>query len=165
MHQIEEGRIVIDPIEFDMLNPNSVNLTLAPELKVYTADVLDCKAKNPTKIEIIPPSGFQLHPGELYLGATVERTETHGFVPMLEGRSSLARLGLFVHVSAGVGDLSFKGTWTCELYAVKPLVIYPNMKIAQIIYHTVEGRVDDVYNGKYMNQILPTESRLFQELK
>lgn len=162
---MDRGQIVVEPCDPEQINPNSVNLTLAPELKVYTADVLDCRSNNPTKTEVIPPSGFQLLPGELYLGATVERTETHGFVPMIEGRSSLARLGLFVHISAGVGDLSFKGTWTLELYAVKPVVIYPKMRVAQIIYHTVEGKVDDVYNGKYQDQNEPTESRLWQEIR
>ena len=70
----------------------------------------------------IPEDGFVLNPNQLYLARTVERTETHNLVPMLEGRSSVGRLGLFVHVTAGFGDVGFCGFWTLEMYAIRAAI-------------------------------------------
>jgi dCTP deaminase len=98
------------------------------------------------------------------LGRTVERTETHGFVPMIEGRSSVGRLGLFVHVTAGFGDVGFCGFWTLEMFAVQPVRIYAGVGICQIFYHDVHGSIDEYKSSKYQhnNDIQP--SLLFQEL-
>src|SRR5262249_41679345 len=101
--------IVIDPFDATMLNPNSYNLSLHDELLVYEEIVLDVGRPNRYRRHVIPPEGLVLQPGQLYLGRTVERTETHNLVPMLEGRSSIGRLGLFVHVTAGFGDVGFCG--------------------------------------------------------
>ena len=79
----------------------------------------------------IPKEGLLLQPGTLYLGRTLEYTETHGMVPMLEGRSSVGRLGLFVHVTAGFGDIGFCGYWTLEMFAVQPVRIYAGVAICQ----------------------------------
>src|SRR5690348_14389847 len=92
--------IVIDPFDERNLNPNSYNLTLHDELMVYEEVVLDMRSANRIRRLAIPPEGFVLSPNQLYLGRTVERTETHNLVPMIEGRSSIGRLGLFVHVTA-----------------------------------------------------------------
>ena len=101
--------IVIDPFDEARLNPNSYNLTLHDELMVYEEVVLDMRRANRVRRMTIPPEGLVLHPSQLYLGRTVERTETRNLVPMIEGRSSIGRLGLFVHVTAGFGDVGFCG--------------------------------------------------------
>ncbi|HET8901924.1 MAG TPA: hypothetical protein VFM84_08320, partial [Holophagaceae bacterium] len=95
----DEGKIVITPWEDGRLNPNSYNLSLSEDLAVYTPEVLDMAKPNPIEHFKIPKEGLVLEPGKLYLGRTQEYTETHGMVPMLEGRSSVGRLGLFVHVT------------------------------------------------------------------
>jgi hypothetical protein len=99
--------IIIDPFEDSRLGPNSYNLRLHSELLVYDAPVLDMKHNNPFKKMNIPEEGLVLQPGMLYLGRTIEYTKTNGYVPMLEGRSSIGRLGLFIHITAGFGDCAF----------------------------------------------------------
>ena len=143
--------IVIDPFDESRLNPNSYNLRLHNELLVYEEIVLDMRRPNRHRRLIIPPEGLELNPNQLYLGRTVERTETHNLVPMLEGRSSVGRLGLFVHVTAGFGDIGFCGYWTLELYCVQPVRIYPGVEICQIFYHTIAGDIQEYNSGKYQN--------------
>lgn len=141
--------IRIEPYDEKLLNPNSYNLRLHNELIVYQKFPLDMKLPNPTGGIIIPESGFLLEAGKLYLGRTLEYTETFNLVPMLEGRSSIGRLGMFVHVTAGFGDVGFKGYWTLEISVIHPLVIYPGVQICQIFYHTVEGEITEYKSGKY----------------
>ena len=133
--------IVIDPFDPSRLNPNSYNLTLHNELMVYEEVVLDMRKANRVRRIAIPPDGLVLQPNQLYLGRTVERTETRNLVPMIEGRSSIGRLGLFVHVTAGFGDVGFRGYWTLEMFAVQPVRIYPGVAICQIFYHDDPGPV------------------------
>ena len=143
--------INIEPYNESQLNPNSYNLSLFNELLVYDNDVLDMKNPNPTSRITIPEEGLLLEPNKLYLGRTVEHTSTDKFVPMLEGRSSIGRLGLFIHVTAGFGDVGFSGFWTLEIFCVQPIRIYPNVEICQIFYHTIEGDYDLYKSGKYQN--------------
>jgi dCTP deaminase len=126
--------INIKPYEETLLNPNSYNLRLHNELLVYTNMPLDMKKPNPSEKIIIPEEGYLLKPGILYLGRTLEYTETFNLVPMLEGRSSIGRLGMYVHVTAGFGDVGFKGFWTLEISVIHPLVIYPNVQISSLLY-------------------------------
>ena len=123
------GDIVIEPFDERRVNPNSYNLTLHRELMVYEEVVLDMQKANRVRRIEIPDEGLVLAPNQLYLGRTVERTETHNLVPMIEGRSSIGRLGLFVHVTAGFGDVGFCGYWTLEMFAVQPVRIYPGVSI------------------------------------
>ncbi|PJZ60681.1 dCTP deaminase [Leptospira adleri] len=141
--------IVITPYSEKLLNPNSYNLRLHEELLVYTELPLDMKKPNPAEKIIIPESGLLLKPGVLYLGRTLEFTETHNLVPMLEGRSSIGRLGMLVHVTAGFGDVGFKGFWTLEISVIQPLIVYPGVEVCQIFYHTVEGQITEYSSGKY----------------
>ena len=110
--------IVIEPFDEARINPNSYNLSLHDELLVYTNDELDMKADNPSQKIKIPSEGIKLEPGRLYLGRTSEYTKTEGYIPMLEGRSSIGRLGICIHVTAGFGDVGFAGYWTLELFCV-----------------------------------------------
>ena len=157
--------ILIDPFDEKLLNPNSYNLRLHDELLVYEEIVLDMKRPNRYRRYVIPPEGLVLQPHQLYLGRTIERTETHNFVPMLEGRSSIGRLGLFVQCTAGFGDVGFKGFWTLEMFAVHPIRIYPGVAICQIFYHTLEGDVTEYRNGKYQDNHDIQPSLMFKELQ
>jgi dCTP deaminase len=120
--------------------------------------VMDTK-KEPeiTNIEI-PPEGLVLYPGILYLGHTVERTKCHGLVPVLEGRSSVARCGIQVHMTAGFGDNGFDGQWTLEIQVAFPVRIYAGCQIAQISFHPITGRHGPFYEGKYQGQQGPKKS-------
>ena len=156
-------QIIIDPYNENAVNPNSYNLTLHNELVIYEEAVLDMKKRQRLKTLIIPEDGLTLRPGVLYLGRTVEHTETHGYVPMLEGRSSVGRLGLFVHVCAGFGDVGFKGYWTLEIHCVQPIKLYAGIAICQIYYHSIEGEYDDYSSGKYQNNTGIQPSLLYRE--
>lgn len=158
------GDIQIDPYNPQNLNPNSYNLTLHHDVLTYEEVVLDMKKSNRVKHMEIPKSGLTLEPNRLYLARTVERTETHNLVPMIEGRSSIGRLGLFVHVTAGFGDVGFAGFWTLEMFAVQPVKIYPGVSICQIFYHQITGEVNEYKSGKYQNNQGIQPSLLYQEL-
>jgi dCTP deaminase len=159
------SEIAIDPFNPEQLNPNSYNLRLHDELVVYDAPVLDMRAENPVSRLRIPPEGLELEPDRLYLGRTLEYTATDGFVPMLEGRSSIGRLGLFVHITAGFGDVGFRGYWTLEIFCVQPIRVYPGVQICQIFYHTIEGDYDSYEGGKYQNNTGIQQSLLYRELR
>ena len=157
--------IAIDPYNPSQLNPNSYNLRLHDELMVYNDPVLDMKVENKVSKLTIPADGLQLEPGKLYLGRTVEHTRTENLVPMLEGRSSIGRLGMFVHVTAGFGDVGFNGFWTLEIFVVQPLIIYPNVEICQIYYHHLDGDYTTYKSGKYQNNTEIQASKLYEDFK
>jgi len=155
--------IEIDPFEPARINPNSYNLTLHNELMVYEEVVLDMAKANRVRRIPIPEDGIVLSPNQLYLARTVERTVTHNLVPQIEGRSSVGRLGLFVHVTAGFGDVGFAGYWTLEMFSVQPVRIYANTEICQIFYHELTGAVEE-YSSKYQHNHDIQPSLLFEEL-
>ncbi len=156
--------IFISPFDEKNLNPNSYNLSLHDELLVYEEVVLDMRKSNRVERVKIPEDGLVLAPNQLYLGRTVERTETHNFVPMIEGRSSVGRLGLFVHVTAGFGDVGFCGYWTLEMFAVQPVKIYPGVSICQIFFHQIVGDIVEYSSDKYQHNRDIQPSLLFREL-
>jgi len=157
-------QIKINPFSEKQLNPNSYNLRLHHELLTYKVACLDMQESNATEHLSIPEEGLQLKPNKLYLGRTVEHTETDGFVPMLEGRSSIGRLGLFVHITAGFGDVGFIGYWTLEMFCVQPVKIYPNVEICQIFYHRIDGAYEK-YKSKYQNNHSIQPSLLYQDFQ
>lgn len=157
--------IIITPFDEKRINPNSYNLSLADELLVYEQDELDMKKPNPTKQIVIPEEGLLLEPNRLYLGRTNEFTRTDRYVPMLEGRSSTGRLGLFIHVTAGFGDIGFAGYWTLEIFCVQPVRIYPNVEICQIYYHDIDGEYDLYSSGKYQNNSGIQASLLYKDFE
>jgi dCTP deaminase len=166
-HEIKRqlgGNILIDPFDESRLNPNSYNLTLHDELMVYEEVVLDMRRANRVRRMSIPHEGLTLQPNQLYLGRTTERTETHNLVPMIEGRSSIGRLGLFVHVTAGFGDVGFCGYWTLEMFAVQPVRIYAGVAICQIFYHDICGSITEYQSDKYQHNTDIQPSLLFKEL-
>lgn len=145
------NQISIEPFDEKQVNPNSYNLKLHHELMVYDEVLLDMKRENTAHCVHIPESGLVLQPNKLYLGRTVEYTRTHTYVPMLEGRSSIGRLGLFIHVTAGFGDVGFEGYWTLEMFCVQPIKIYAGVEICQIYYHSLQGDFEKYNSGKYQH--------------
>lgn len=165
IHRQLGTNIFIEPFNEQQLNPNSYNLRLHDEMLVYDDLELDMRHPPTSRRLMIPPEGLVLQPNRLYLGRTLERTQTHNFVPMLEGRSSIGRLGLFVHVTAGFGDAGFCGFWTLEMFAIHPIRIYAGVEIAQIFYHTISGDVSEYSSGKYQNNRDIQPSMLYKEFQ
>jgi dCTP deaminase len=157
--------ISIEPFDEKLLNPNSYNLRLHNEFLVYENNLLDMKKPNETRKIIIPNDGLILNPGKLYLGRTFEYTSTDRYVPMLEGRSSIGRLGLFIHVTAGFGDVGFSGYWTLEIFCVQPIKIYPMVEICQIYYHSIAGEYELYKSGKYQNNTSIQPSLLYKDFE
>jgi dCTP deaminase len=155
--------IVIDPFNDKQVGPNSYNLRLHHELVMYDESVLDLKKEHKVKTVLIPQEGLVLEPGKLYLGRTVEYTKTEKLVPMIEGRSSIGRLGLFIHITAGFGDVGFRGFWTLEIFCVQPIRIYAGVEICQIFYHTIEGEYVNYASSKYQNNQGIQPSLLYKE--
>lgn len=164
IRQRQSDGFLIEPFSEDRLNPNSYNLALHHELLIYEEVVLDAASPNRYRRIEIPAEGLTLQPNMLYLGRTVEYTETRGLVPMIQGRSSLGRLGLFINPGGSVGDIGYCGTWTLEMYCVQPVRIYPAMQICQIYYLSVEGECEEYCSDKYQNSRDIQPSLLFREL-
>lgn len=158
-------KIIIEPFDEKKVNPNSYNLSLHNELLVYENCTLDMKKPNLTTTITIPESGLLLEPNKLYLGRTNEFTKTESFVPMLEGRSSTGRLGLFIHVTAGFGDVGFAGFWTLEIFCVQPIIIYPNVDICQIYFHSIQGEFELYQSGKYQNNTGIQPSLMYKDFE
>lgn len=165
IHKKMGKELVIEPFDVKQLNPNSYNLRLHNELLVYEDGVLDMKKPHQTKRLTIPPDGLTLQPHRLYLGRTLEYTRTEGYVPMLEGRSSIGRLGLFVHVTAGFGDVGFRGFWTLEIFCVQPIKVYSGVEICQIYYHAIEGDYEPYRSGKYQDNTDVQASLLYRDFE
>lgn len=155
--------IFIYPFNKNQLNSNSYNLLINNKLLVYTCNTLDLKTKNPYKEIIIPNEGYVLQPGELYLASTFERTRAIKYIPIIEGRSSIARLGLFIHISASLGEAGFDGHWTLELSCVKPLKIYPYTPVCQIYFNEISGYVDLCESQKYQHSNGVEASKMYKE--
>jgi len=155
--------IIIEPFNVNQLNPNSYNLRLDNKICIYTSDVLDCKMNNQCNEYYMSNDGYLLLPNRVYLCKTMEYTETHNLVPLLDGRSSTGRLGLTASVDAGFGDIGFKGYWTLELSVIQPLYIYPGMEICQISYNTIEGEPSITYNGKYQGAKEIIKSKMYKD--
>jgi dCTP deaminase len=159
-----EGDVRIDPFSEDRLNPNSYNLSLHHELLVYEEVVLDAASPNRYRRLEIPDEGITLQPNQLYLGRTVETTETHQLVPMIQGRSSLGRLGLFINPGGSIGDVGYCGTWTLEMHVVQPVKIYAGMQICQIYYSPLVGEATEYCSEKYQNSADIKPSKMYEEL-
>ena len=164
---IAAKEIVIEPFDPEVLGSNSYDVRLSRFLATYTDEVLDAKKHNKTTHFEIPAEGYVLTPGNTYLGSTIEYTETHRHVPFLEGKSSVGRLGIDIHATAGKGDVGFCNHWTLEMSVTQPVRVYEGMPIAQLIYFEVEGDVATSYkdkvNAKYNERSpKPVESMMWR---
>jgi dCTP deaminase len=155
--------ILIEPFDPARINPNSYNLKLHNELLVYDEEVLDMKKDNSSQRIVIPAEGLVLNPEKVYLGRIKEHIEVKSLVPFLEGRSSIGRLGLHVHVTAGLGQVGSKGYWTLELHAVQPIRIYADIEICQIYFLEIKGDYLN-YSNKYFDSKDIQTSFLYKEL-
>ncbi|HNL08667.1 MAG TPA: dCTP deaminase [Chitinophagales bacterium] len=165
--EIANGTIIIEPFKPECLGTNSYDVHLSKYLAIYKNHILDARKHNEIEEIIIPPEGYVLQPGTLYLGATEEYTETHRHVPFLEGKSSIGRLGIDIHATAGKGDVGFCNTWTLEISCVQPVRVYAGMPIGQLIYFCVDGDIQHNYrnkpNAKYTKRtIKPIESMMWK---
>lgn len=148
LEEIDKGTILIEPYDRVCLGTNSYDVHLGKHLAVYEDAILDAKKHNQIKHFDIPDEGFVLQPGTLYLGVTLEYTETHAHVPFLEGKSSMGRLGIDIHATAGKGDVGFCNHWTLEISCIQPVRIYAGMPVGQLIYFVVDGDIENAYNKK-----------------
>lgn len=167
LESIENGEIVIEPFNRSKLGTNSYDVHLGSFLGIYKDELLDAKKHNEINIFKLEEDGFVLQPGVLYLGVTEEYTETHNAVPFLEGKSSVGRLGIDIHATAGKGDVGFCNTWTLEISCVLPVKVYPGMPIGQLIYFAIDGVVENYYNkksdAKYVEKTFkPVESMMWK---
>ena len=184
---VKEKKIVIDPfVPETRLNPNSYNLRLHNELLTYgsncdeeisrlnkrellekynTNAILDMKNPPITKSLLIPKEGLWLFPNRVYLGRTMEFTSTDHYVPMIEGRSSIGRLGMSVHLTAGFGDVGFAGHWTLEITVTQPLKVYAGVEVCQIYFHTTENIGEHRYHGSYNNIAEIKPSNIYKEVQ
>ena len=154
------GEIRIEPFAASQVNPNSYNVRLGPVLLVYTGEVLDPYRPNET-IEVEIGAGHVLQPGRFYLGHTLEQVGSDRYVPQLFGRSSVGRLGLFVEITAPIGDIGFHGQWTLMLAPVLPVKVYEGMEIGQVMFSVARGKVT-AYDGKYQNSAGPQASQYWR---
>ncbi len=142
------GDIVVEPFKDTALGTNSYDVHLSKSLATYRDEILDARVHNQIDHIEIPPEGYVLLPGKTYLGVTQEYTESHKHVPFLEGKSSVGRLGIDIHATAGKGDVGFCNHWTLEISVSQPVRVYEGMPIAQLIYFEVKGDVKTLYSAK-----------------
>jgi dCTP deaminase len=160
--QVKNGRIEIDPFNIEQINPNSYNFRLGNKIKYYVDEILDPKIKQEVQEIEISPGGYVLNPDKIYLGHTLEVMGSDYYVPIIRGRSSTARLGLFIHVTADIIDIGSHNQWTLQLHAVQPVKVYPGMLIGQVTFWKVAGDIV-LYKGKYQGSRGPYESQIYKD--
>jgi len=133
LERIEKGDIVLSPFDKDSLGSNSYDVRLSEYVSEYNNDLLDAKKDN--TIHTRKFNELILLPNKLYLMSTLEYTESRNVVPVISGKSSIGRLGINVHVTAGFGDNGFCGHWTLEIFVLQPVRVYAGMKIGQLYWY------------------------------
>jgi dCTP deaminase len=176
---IAAKRIIIEPFDEACLQPSSIDVKVSNLFRVFrnhTTAIIDVKKDLTDLTELVEMKGdepFVLHPGEFVLGSTLERVAiANDLVARVEGKSSLGRLGLLIHSTAGFIDAGFDGHITLELSNVAnlPITIYPSMKIGQVSFMTMTTPADKPYGSgargsKYQGQRGPTPSRYFENFR
>lgn len=160
---VENNRIQIKPFDNELIGTNSYDLCLDNELIVYEDEVLDMKHEPKSKRIKIPEDGLELPANSFALGASTCNLGSDFYVPLIHGKSTTARAGLFVHITADLIDIGFHGRTTFQLYNVLPIRLYPNMKIAQVSFWVPQGEID-LYNGKYQGASGPMASRVYLDV-
>jgi dCTP deaminase len=166
------GRVAIEPFDDALVQPSSVDVRVSGQFRVFRNNrqpYIDVRRPSEDLTDLVEIAGdapFILHPGEFVLGSTLERVRIpDDLVARLEGRSSLGRLGLLIHSTAGYIDPGWDGHITLELsnVATLPITIYLGMRIGQISFLTLSTPAEQPYRGKYLGQEGPTPSRLYQD--
>jgi deoxycytidine triphosphate deaminase len=160
--EVARGRIIIDPFDTTRINPNSYNFTLGSRFKVYAHNTLDTNRENPTEDIVMTGGSIVLEPRRLYLAHSREVIGSTHFVPTYAARSSVARLGMFINLSAPLGDIGFIGQWTIQLFALHPIRVYEGMAIGQMMFWSTFGEIK-LYEGKYQGAHGPIASQIFRD--
>jgi dCTP deaminase len=158
--QVASGRVKIEPFRAQHLTTNSYDLTLGDKYLTYEDEILDPRVQPNSKVRQIPESGLQMSPGDFLLGESLEKIGSDFYVPKIHAKSGIARLGLFVHITADLIDIGSYGKTTFQLYATLPIVLYPGMLIAQVTFWRPEGRIS-LYTGKYQGSDGPQPSKTY----
>jgi dCTP deaminase len=151
------GDIRIDPFSPAQLSTNSYDFRLGDKCRVYSNYELDVARENPTDNLPFPEEGIVLQPDRLYLFNTAEIMGSTRYVPIIRGRSSVGRLGIFIHITADLIDIGSVNQWTLQLHSIVPTRVRPGMLIGQVTFWTVQGKVS-LYAGKYADLESPAPS-------
>jgi dCTP deaminase len=162
--EVEAGRITIDPFSGSFLSPNSYDFHLGTDIGWYSRRTLDCRKENPFTRAVIPAGGMVLRPSRIYLASTREVMGSGHFVPIIRARSSVARLGLFIHCTADLIDIGSVNRWTLQLHAVQPVRIYPGLRIGQVTFWVPRGRIV-LYQGKYQGSMRAEPSQIWRDFQ
>ncbi len=161
---VAAGKIIIRPFRRRQLAPNSYDFRLGDRCCVYASKTLDAAKENKTRTFKIPKRGLVLQPNRLYLVNTEETMGSAHYVPIIRGRSSVGRLGIFIDITADLIDLGSVNQWTLQLHAVHPVRVYPGMLIGQVTFWHTSGRRRQ-YNGKYACQMSPVPSMSYLDFE
>jgi len=165
LKQVKERRIEISPFNRKFITTNSCDLTLGNKFIRYKEKVINPKKKAAyEKFEVDKSEGLLLMPGDFILGHTQEIIGSDYFVPIIHAKSGIARMGLFVHVTADLIDIGSHGCSTLQLFATLPIRIYPGTKIAQVSFWVPKGKII-LYKGKYQGSIGPKPSMTYLDYK
>ena len=159
---VKRGQIFISPYSEACLGPNSYDFHLGAQCRTYDSEILDVAKYNPSTLTTIARDGVILKTDRVYLFDTTEVMGSTHFVPIIRARSSVARLGLFIHITADLIDLGSINNLTLQLHAVRPLRVYPGMPIGQITFWHCDGDITH-YSGKYRDSQSPAASLSFKD--
>lgn len=159
IEEVKKNNICISPFNEEQINPNSYDFRLGNKMKIYKETVLDPHKENETDTIIIPKSGMVLYPETLYLAHSEEAIGSNYYVPILRGKSSTGRLGIYVHITADLIDIGSCGQFTLMMHVVQPVRIYPHMLIGQVTFWKPHGDIE-LYDGKYQNSRGPQASQI-----
>lgn len=161
--RVQDGSITISPFREDCITTDSYDFHLGDTLLVYKNMHLDTKVPNETEEIRIPDSGIVLSPDRIYLGHTTELMGSKEYVPIIRGKSSTGRLGIFVHITADLIDIGSINQYTLMIHVVQPVRVYRGMPIGQVTFWVVEGEVDRLYEGKYQGLMGPQASQVYRD--
>lgn len=162
--EVNKGRIVISDFCEEFCTTNSYDLSLDTRLIRYIGEYVDPKQEPQYEIIEIPESGYVLEKGSFYLGSSKEVIGSEHYVPLVHAKSGIARMGLFVHVTADLVDIGSIGNITFQLHATLPIKVYPGMKIGQATFWVPEGKIE-LYKGKYQHSSGPQVSKAYLDYK
>jgi dCTP deaminase len=159
---VQAGDIIIEPFNRGQVGPNSYDFRLGSRCKFYSEACLDMARPNPTVELNVGKDGIFLDPSRVYLFNTNEIIGSNRYVPIIRGRSSVGRLGVFVDITGDLIDIGSINQLTLQVHAVVPVRVYPGMLIGQVTFWVTEGPVT-LYSGKYKNLQSPVASLAYQD--
>lgn len=162
--EIKQNKITIYPFNRNQLISNSYTLRLSDTLLKYKSKIIDPKVDNEFEYIKIQDEGFLIRKNEFYLGSSLETIGSDFYAPLIHGTKEVAKMGLFIHITADLIDIGFHGKTTYQFYATQDVIVYPSQEIAQVSFWAPLGEVD-LYTGKYMGTDLPTSSKIFKDFE